>query len=324
MICRGFQLVQSTRNPARSTPCGTDTGGAETAKPSPWPIACAARPGEQMLQQLAQVSPGCPYVWTDSHSSSSPTPCLTSTPATPLASAKPHAGRLPARLIPGGAVHAALFVVLGPSLLLFGVAPTLADWARAQQWQATPAIVGICRHPSGSLQDARQPTGEVGGGPASLHPAGLGIPWAGGHHRNTGNGMPAPLPPSESKQQLCWSRAKSWRGPASVLPRRRPGTGATAQRASTGGGGHGQSHKPSRTESIRYRPGEQPAPLTHAGCNMAVGHRAGAERIGRCCGVGQPCAARLWTAALRLAGRSGRPMFGALALPLVRMGPRVR
>lgn len=33
------------------------------------------------------------------------------------------------------------FVVLGLSLLLFGVGPTLVDWARAQQWQATPAMV---------------------------------------------------------------------------------------------------------------------------------------------------------------------------------------
>ena len=33
------------------------------------------------------------------------------------------------------------FVVLGLSLLLFGVGPTLVDWARAQQWQSTPAIV---------------------------------------------------------------------------------------------------------------------------------------------------------------------------------------
>ena len=67
----------------------------------------------------------------------------TSTPATPLASTNPsHAGEgsLPLKL--GlAALFMLPFVVLGLSLLLFGVAPTLVDWARAQQWQATPAIV---------------------------------------------------------------------------------------------------------------------------------------------------------------------------------------
>ncbi|MBA4060706.1 MAG: hypothetical protein C0470_10115 [Verminephrobacter sp.] len=67
----------------------------------------------------------------------------TSTPATPLASANPsHAGETSSPLKLGLAALLMLpFVVLGLSLLLFGVAPTLVDWARAQQWQATPAIV---------------------------------------------------------------------------------------------------------------------------------------------------------------------------------------
>ncbi|MBO0943456.1 DUF3592 domain-containing protein [Acidovorax temperans] len=67
----------------------------------------------------------------------------TSTPATPLASANPsHAGEASSPLKLGlAALFMLPFVVLGLSLLLFGVAPTLVDWARAQQWQATPAIV---------------------------------------------------------------------------------------------------------------------------------------------------------------------------------------
>lgn len=69
--------------------------------------------------------------------------CRTSTPATPLASAnRSHAGETSSPLKLGLAALLMLpFVVLGLSLLLFGVAPTLVDWARAQQWQATPAIV---------------------------------------------------------------------------------------------------------------------------------------------------------------------------------------
>lgn len=67
----------------------------------------------------------------------------TSTPATPLANANPsHAGEASSPLKLGlAALFMLPFVVLGLSLLLFGVAPTLVDWARAQQWQATPAIV---------------------------------------------------------------------------------------------------------------------------------------------------------------------------------------
>ena len=67
----------------------------------------------------------------------------TSTPATPLASANPsRAGETSSPLKLGlAALFMLPFVVLGLSLLLFGVAPTLVDWARAQQWQATPAIV---------------------------------------------------------------------------------------------------------------------------------------------------------------------------------------
>ena len=67
----------------------------------------------------------------------------TSTPATPLASANPsHARETSSPLKLGlAALFMLPFVVLGLSLLLFGVAPTLVDWARAQQWQATPAIV---------------------------------------------------------------------------------------------------------------------------------------------------------------------------------------
>ena len=67
----------------------------------------------------------------------------TSTPATPLASANPsHAGETSSPLKLGlAALFMLPFVVLGLSLLLFGVTPTLVDWARAQQWQATPAIV---------------------------------------------------------------------------------------------------------------------------------------------------------------------------------------
>lgn len=67
----------------------------------------------------------------------------TSTPATPLASANPsHAGEASSPLKLGlAALFMLPFVVLGLSMLLFGVAPTLVDWARAQQWQATPAIV---------------------------------------------------------------------------------------------------------------------------------------------------------------------------------------
>ena len=67
----------------------------------------------------------------------------TSTPATPLASTNPsHAGETSSPLKLGlAALFMLPFVVLGLSLLLFGVAPTLVDWARAQQWQATPAIV---------------------------------------------------------------------------------------------------------------------------------------------------------------------------------------
>ena len=67
----------------------------------------------------------------------------TSTPATPLASANPsHAGEAASPLKLGlAALFMLPFVVLGLSLLLFGVTPTLVDWARAQQWQATPAIV---------------------------------------------------------------------------------------------------------------------------------------------------------------------------------------
>ena len=67
----------------------------------------------------------------------------TSTPATPLASANPsRAGEKSSPLKLGlAALFMLPFVVLGLSLLLFGVAPTLVDWARAKQWQATPAIV---------------------------------------------------------------------------------------------------------------------------------------------------------------------------------------
>ena len=67
----------------------------------------------------------------------------TSTPATPLASANPsHAGEASSPLKLGlAALFMLPFVVLGLSLLLFGVGPTLVDWARAQQWQATPAMV---------------------------------------------------------------------------------------------------------------------------------------------------------------------------------------
>ncbi len=67
----------------------------------------------------------------------------TSTPATPLASANPsHAGETSSPLKLGlAALFMLPFVVLGLSLLLFGVGPTLVDWARAQQWQATPAVV---------------------------------------------------------------------------------------------------------------------------------------------------------------------------------------
>ena len=67
----------------------------------------------------------------------------TSTPARPLASANPsHAGEAASPLKLGlAALFMLPFVVLGLSLLLFGVGPTLVDWARAQQWQATPAIV---------------------------------------------------------------------------------------------------------------------------------------------------------------------------------------
>lgn len=67
----------------------------------------------------------------------------TSTPATPLASANPsHAGEASSPLKLGlAALFMLPFVVLGLSLLLFGVGPTLVDWARAQQWQSTPAIV---------------------------------------------------------------------------------------------------------------------------------------------------------------------------------------
>lgn len=67
----------------------------------------------------------------------------TSTPARPLASANPsHAGEAASPLKLGlAALFMLPFVVLGLSLLLFGGAPTLVDWARAQQWQATPAIV---------------------------------------------------------------------------------------------------------------------------------------------------------------------------------------
>lgn len=33
------------------------------------------------------------------------------------------------------------FVVIGLSILLFGVGPKVVDWVRAQSWQATPAVV---------------------------------------------------------------------------------------------------------------------------------------------------------------------------------------
>ena len=67
----------------------------------------------------------------------------TSTPATPLASANPsHAGEAASPLKLGlAALFMLPFVVLGLSLLLFGGAPTLVDWARSLQWQATPAMV---------------------------------------------------------------------------------------------------------------------------------------------------------------------------------------
>ena len=67
----------------------------------------------------------------------------TSTPATPLASANPsRAGEASSPLKLGlAALFMLPFVVLGLSLLLFGAGPTLVDWARSQQWQATPAIV---------------------------------------------------------------------------------------------------------------------------------------------------------------------------------------
>lgn len=67
----------------------------------------------------------------------------TSTPARPLASANPsHAGEAASPLKLGLAALLMLpFVVLGLSLLLFGAGPTLVDWARSQQWQATPAVV---------------------------------------------------------------------------------------------------------------------------------------------------------------------------------------
>ena len=67
----------------------------------------------------------------------------TSTPATPLASASPTHGAEAASPLKLGlaALFMLPFVVLGLSLLLFGAGPTLVDWARSQQWQATPAIV---------------------------------------------------------------------------------------------------------------------------------------------------------------------------------------
>ena len=67
----------------------------------------------------------------------------TSTPARPLASANPsHAGEAASPLKLGlAALFMLPFVVLGLSLLLFGAGPTLVDWARSQQWQATPAMV---------------------------------------------------------------------------------------------------------------------------------------------------------------------------------------
>ena len=67
----------------------------------------------------------------------------TSTPATPLASASPTHGAEAASPLKLGlaALFMLPFVVLGLSLLLFGVTPTLVDWARSLQWQATPAMV---------------------------------------------------------------------------------------------------------------------------------------------------------------------------------------
>ena len=67
----------------------------------------------------------------------------TSTPATHLASASPsHAGEASSPFKLGlAALFMLPFVVLGLSLLLFGAGPTLVDWARSLQWQATPAMV---------------------------------------------------------------------------------------------------------------------------------------------------------------------------------------
>lgn len=60
----------------------------------------------------------------------------TSTPARPLASANPsHAGETSSPLKLGlAALFMLPFVVLGLSLLLFGVGPTLVDWARCPRY----------------------------------------------------------------------------------------------------------------------------------------------------------------------------------------------
>ncbi len=110
-----------------------DSGGAESGKTIT--VADSLRGeavAEQMLQQLAQAT-GLPVRSDDSHSSSLQPHVSHSTPATPLASANPsHAGEASSPLKLGlAALFMLPFVVLGLSLLLFGVAPTLVDWARA-------------------------------------------------------------------------------------------------------------------------------------------------------------------------------------------------
>ena len=71
VICRGLQLVQATpRHRARSTPCGTGTGGAENGKTIT--VADSLRGEAVARADAATTRPShrCPYVRTDSHSSS--------------------------------------------------------------------------------------------------------------------------------------------------------------------------------------------------------------------------------------------------------------
>ena len=140
---QGLQLVQSytSQSGSQHTVWCRIRVALKTAKPSPWPTACAARPWQSRCCNNWPKPPGCRYVRADSLHPS-PAPCL----------AHPHPPRpSPAQILltRGGCRRSAsvwrrcsccpLWCLAQPAAVRCD--PTLVDWARAQQWQATPAIV---------------------------------------------------------------------------------------------------------------------------------------------------------------------------------------